>query len=66
TSKFLKKDMEALRVSYMSTSDENDVILNLSVTNFSNQYAISHISHEILKDSDFKVDRFICITDPTV
>ncbi|CAG8644716.1 3397_t:CDS:2 [Ambispora leptoticha] len=65
-SKFLKKDMEALRVSYMPASDENDVIPNLSVTNSTDQYAVPHISRKTLKDPDFKVDGFICITDPTV
>ncbi|RHZ88064.1 hypothetical protein Glove_26g294 [Diversispora epigaea] len=65
-SKFQEEDMKALRVAYKPASNENDVIPNVSVTNFPTKYFVPHISRETLLDPVFDINGFKCISDPTV
>ncbi|CAG8483180.1 5391_t:CDS:2 [Ambispora leptoticha] len=62
---FTKRDLEVLQVSF-KPADKYDVIPDIKVTNFPEQYLLPYINHDLLINRNFNVENFTEILDDHV
>ncbi|CAG8576296.1 4956_t:CDS:2, partial [Paraglomus occultum] len=61
--KFKIRDMEALRVNFLGASSKNDVIPNVQVVNFPDEYVLPDINGELLVNPNLNVVNINGLTD---
>ncbi|RHZ89724.1 hypothetical protein Glove_12g67 [Diversispora epigaea] len=64
--KFATEDMQALNTNFIASPDKNEVIPDVKVTEFPEQYFLLDVDRKILANADFNVRQLESISNPEV